>query len=59
MSRCTDELGQVQPTAAEFARYFNWTTDYLFSHPGVLTGHNNYILPWKVDRDGKVQNALA
>jgi sulfane dehydrogenase subunit SoxC len=59
MSRCTDELGQIQPTAAEFARFFNWTTDYLFSHPGTLTGHNNYILPWKVGRDGKVQNGLA
>lgn len=59
MSRCTDDLGQVQPTAAEFARYFNWTADYLFAHPGTLTGHNNYILPWKVGRDGKVQNGLV
>jgi sulfane dehydrogenase subunit SoxC len=59
MSRCTDELGQVQPTAAEFARFFNETTENLFAHPEVMTGHNNFILPWKVDRDGKVQNGLA
>jgi len=59
MSRCTDDLGQVQPTAAEFARFFNETTENLFAHPGVMTGHNNFILPWKVDRDGKVQNGLA
>ena len=59
MSRCTDDLGQVQPTAAEFARFFNETTENLFAHPGVMTGHNNFILPWKVDRDGKVHNALA
>jgi len=31
----------------------------LFAHPEVMTGHNNFILPWKVDRDGKVQNGLA
>jgi len=59
MSRCTDELGQAQPTAAEFARFFNETTDYLFAHPGTMTGHNNFILPWRVDRDGKVHNGLA
>jgi sulfane dehydrogenase subunit SoxC len=59
MSRCTDDLGQVQPTAAEFARFFNETTENLFAHPGVMTGHNNFIQPWKVDRDGKVQNGLA
>ncbi len=59
MSRCTDDLGQVQPTAAEFARFFNETTENLFAHPEVMTGHNNFILPWKVDRDGKVQNGLA
>lgn len=59
MSRCTDELGQVQPTAAEFARFFDETTENLFAHPEVMTGHNNFILPWKVDRDGKVQNGLA
>ena len=59
MSRCTDDLGQIQPTAAEFARFFNETTEALFAQSLAMVGHNNYILPWKVDRDGKVQNGLA
>ena len=31
----------------------------LFAQSLAMVGHNNYILPWKVDRDGKVQNGLA
>ena len=56
MSRCTDELGQVQPTLAEFARFYKLTGKALFS-VGPL--HHNWILPWKVDRDGSVTNGLA
>lgn len=59
MSRCTDELNQSQPTAADFARFFNQTTEYLFNKQNTPNGHNNYILPWKIDRDGNVQNGLA
>jgi sulfane dehydrogenase subunit SoxC len=59
MSRCTDELGQSQPTLAQFAKFLNQTPNDLFTKSTVPNGHNNYILPWKIDRDGTVQNGLA
>ncbi len=60
MSRCTDELGQVQPTVEEFARFWNATVKFVLTpYPGGMAGHHNYILPWKVDRDGKVQHGLV
>jgi sulfane dehydrogenase subunit SoxC len=59
MSRCTDELGQLQPTLTEFARFLHQTPIDLFTKAMVPNGHNNYILPWKIDPDGNVQNGLA
>jgi sulfane dehydrogenase subunit SoxC len=52
-SRCTDEVGQVQPTRAEIAKYLN--------HPTAqgVQGLNNTIQPWKVASDGTVHNGLA
>ena len=35
MSRCTDELGQVQPTRAQIAKYWNEPFDQTFSVPGL------------------------
>ena len=50
LSRCTDELGQVQPTRAQIAEFFN--------APGV-PGQDNSIQPWRIASDGSVHNAIA
>ena len=55
MSRCTDELGTVQPTRAEIAKYFNKPLDANFRVPGA----DNTIQPWRVASDGSVHNGLA
>jgi sulfane dehydrogenase subunit SoxC len=55
MSRCTDELGQVQPLRAQVARFWNVPLDPAFRVPGL----DNSIQPWRVARDGSVQNGLA
>ena len=52
-ARCTDERGEVQPTIAEAAKNLGVTTDYFYQ-----ADHFNGIQPWKVNRDGSVQNAL-
>jgi sulfane dehydrogenase subunit SoxC len=54
MSRCTDELGTVQPTRAEAAKYWNKPLDDKFRVPGA----DNTVQPWKVASDGSVHNAL-
>jgi sulfane dehydrogenase subunit SoxC len=56
MSRCTDERGQLQPSAAEFARFWGATPETLPATPPVY-GHMNQIQPWKVNRNGRVDNA--
>jgi sulfane dehydrogenase subunit SoxC len=55
MSRCTDELGQVQPLRAQVARFWNVPVDPAFRVPGL----DNSIQPWRVARDGSVLNGLA
>jgi sulfane dehydrogenase subunit SoxC len=55
MSRCTDELGQVQPTRAQAAKHFNKAADPAYSVPGL----DNTIQPWSVASDGSVTNGLA
>ncbi len=52
-SRCTAERGEVQPTIAEAAKNLGVTPDYFYQ-----ADHFNGIQPWKVNRDGSVQNAL-
>jgi hypothetical protein len=54
MSRCTDELGTVQPTRAEVAKYWNQPADKV-----QVKGADNTVQPWKVLSDGSVQNGLA
>ena len=54
LSRCTDELGQVQPSRAQIAEFFNLPKDP-FRAPGL----DNSIQPWRIDRDGSVHNAIA
>jgi sulfane dehydrogenase subunit SoxC len=55
MSRCTDELGTVQPTRAESAKYWNRPLDASFRVPG----NDNTVQPWRVMNDGSVRNGLA
>src|SRR5215472_10971653 len=57
MSRCIDELGQVQPTRAQVAKVFNVPPDYYHDH-GVQ-GSDNTIVPWRIAADGSVSNGLA
>ena len=55
MSRCTDELGTVQPTRAESAKYWNKPLDASFRVPG----NDNTVQPWRIAADGSVHNGLA
>jgi sulfane dehydrogenase subunit SoxC len=55
LSRCTDEIGQVQPSREQIAKYWNKPYDATFSVPGL----DNSIQPWKVARDGSVTNGHA
>lgn len=55
MSRCTDELGQVQPTREQVAKYWNRPADASFSTPGL----DNTIFPWRIAGDGSVHNGRA
>jgi len=55
LSRCTDEIGQVQPSREQLAKYWNKPYDATFS----VTGLDNSIQPCKIARDGSVTNGLA
>jgi sulfane dehydrogenase subunit SoxC len=57
-SRCTDEKGTVQPTMVEVAKLWNANVDFLLKTQQVV-GDFNAIQPWKVNRDGSVQNAIV
>jgi len=57
LSRCTDEIGQVQPTRAQVAKYFN-VPEHDHSSFNV-PGNDNSIQPWRIARDGSVHNAIA
>ncbi len=52
LSRCTDEIGQQQPTLEQIAKFFNKPV-------GNVPGLNNSVMPWKIAKDGKVTNGLA
>jgi sulfane dehydrogenase subunit SoxC len=56
MSRCTDEIGQVQPTRAELAKFFNVPPEHYKTHR--TPGTDNTIQPWRVASDGSVHNAI-
>ena len=55
MSRCTDELGQVQPTRAQVAAHWNVPLDPSYTPPGL----DNTIQPWRIASDGSVTNGHA
>jgi sulfane dehydrogenase subunit SoxC len=55
MSRCIDELGTVQPTREEIAKYWNKPLDDKFR----IQGADNSVQPWRIAGDGSVHNGLA
>jgi sulfane dehydrogenase subunit SoxC len=55
MSRCTDEVGQVQPTQAQVAAHFGEPGNPSRGVPGL----DNTIQPWRVAGDGSVSNGRA
>jgi sulfane dehydrogenase subunit SoxC len=55
MSRCTDEIGQVQPSRAQVAAFWNVPLDPSYSVPGL----DNTIQPWRIASDGSVHNGNA
>ena len=55
LSRCTDEIGQVQPTRQEVAKYWNVPFERNYRVPGL----DNSVMPWKINKDGSVTNGLA
>jgi sulfane dehydrogenase subunit SoxC len=54
MSRCTDDVGTVQPTRAEVATYWNEPPE-----KSRVRGNDNTVQPWKVASDGSVSNGLS
>jgi len=54
-SRCTDEIGQVQPTRAQALQF--WGSDA--QQPSYVKGQDNSIQPWRVASDGSVPHAIA
>jgi sulfane dehydrogenase subunit SoxC len=55
LSRCTDEIGQLQPSREQLAKYWNKPYDATFT----VTGLDNSIQPWRIGRDGSVTNGFA
>jgi sulfane dehydrogenase subunit SoxC len=55
LSRCTDEVGQQQPTREQVAQYWNVPFERNYRVPGL----DNSVMPWKIAKDGSVTNGLA
>ena len=55
LSRCTDEIGQVQPTREQIAKYWNMP----FERDIQRARAGQQRQPWKIARDGSVTNGLA
>jgi sulfane dehydrogenase subunit SoxC len=56
LSRCTDELGEVQPSRAEL--YKNWGISEAEASKPQRAIHFNAMQPWFVARDGSVHDAM-
>lgn len=54
-SRCTDELGQVQPSRAQVRAFWNIPE----GQPFGVKGQDNSIQPWRIASDGSVHNAIV
>jgi sulfane dehydrogenase subunit SoxC len=57
-SRSTDETGDVQPSVAEYERIWSAPPGLLEAGLGDFFGNFCVIQPWRVKRDGSVENAL-
>ncbi len=57
MSRCIDELGQIQPTREQVSKVYNKPADYYHDHG--IPGSDNSVVPWKIASDGSVHNGIA
>ena len=60
LSRCTDDQGWEQPSVAELGNILglnNLSLDFFKERPSTIT-HFNAIQPWRVNRDGSVENAI-
>jgi sulfane dehydrogenase subunit SoxC len=55
LSRCADEIGQVQPTRQQVAKYWNIPFERDYRVPGL----DNSVMPWRISKDGSVTNGLA
>jgi len=55
LSRATDEIGQVQPTREQVAKYWNVPFERNYRVPGL----DNSVMPWRIAKDGSVTNGLA
>jgi sulfane dehydrogenase subunit SoxC len=53
LSRATDEVGQVQPTREQVAKFWNVPFERNYRVPGL----DNSVMPWKIAKDGSVSNA--
>ncbi len=56
-SRCTDDRGAVQPTWEEYEKIWGVPKGWVKTPPGSIPNFNA-IQTWKVNRDGRVENAL-
>ena len=55
LSRCTDEIGQVQPLREQIAQWWKVPYERNYRVPGL----DNSVMPWKIAKDGSVTNGLA
>jgi sulfane dehydrogenase subunit SoxC len=56
VSRCTDELGEVQPSRAELYKYWGFSEEE--SKKPARAIHFNAMQPWRVAHDGSVHDAM-
>ena len=57
MSRCTDEVGQVQPSPSQVAEHFEGAPP--IRPTACRAGLDNTIQPWRIAGDGSVHNGRA
>ncbi len=59
LSRCRDDQGWEQPSVAELGKILglDLSLNFFKERPGTVT-HFNAIQPWRVIRDGSVENAI-
>jgi sulfane dehydrogenase subunit SoxC len=58
MSRTTDETGDVQPSLTEVTKYWQIPIEDWKKAEKPRAIHMNAIQPWKIDRDGRISDAM-